>query len=107
MPELLEPAAPVVYQLRVVLRGVSPLAAALPERSTPELRLSGGNTSAVLRRRARTPDAARSVPAVTGSDRWSGVASARGSATQASDADDPGCSRPPTRGGPTGGGARR
>ena len=25
MPELLEPAAPVVYQLRVVLRGVSPL----------------------------------------------------------------------------------
>ena len=25
MPELLEPAAPVVYQLRVVLRGISPL----------------------------------------------------------------------------------
>jgi putative transposase len=60
-----------------------------------------------LRRHVRIDDAARSAQAVIGSDRSSGVASARASGVRAFDAVGPGCSRQRIPEGPIGGGARR
>ena len=70
---------------------------AVADSSYATLPLLGGNTSAVRRQRARRRGAARSVPAVSGSDRSSGVASARASGVQACDEVDLGCSRRRTR----------
>ena len=59
-----------------------------------------GKTSAVFRQRVRRRGGVRSAPAATGSDPLWGVASARVSAVQVSDAVGLGCNRSRIHGGP-------
>ena len=65
-------------------------------RTTPGT-LSGGNTSAVLRRRVRTRDAVHSAPPVAGSDRSWSVVPAQASAVRVFDVAARGCSTGRTR----------